>query len=133
MHYHSDVIIHVLGDISEETSSQDTDSTECNTDIVNVLVRLSIRELTSVNHQLVGARYAFNAWKLFEEGEKRGTCDYDCLADDGLGCDVELSDHCAADEVRSSGYKFCYIAVSENCIGFDAPLLKLAHLQMKTL
>jgi len=99
MHDHSDMVVHVLGNITQEACRDDADSAKRYAHVVHVLVRLGVRELTSVHNQLIRTRHVLDTRKLMEKWEKRPARDGDCLSDDLWGCDVELGHHCAANVV----------------------------------
>lgn len=106
LHNHSNMVVHVLADISQEACCNDTDRTESNTHVVHVLVRLSVSDLSCTHNQLVRSRHAGNARDLVQILQERGASQLNGLTDELWRGDVQLCRHGPANVVRRGGHKF---------------------------
>lgn len=98
-HHHRNVVIHVLGNIAQETRSQDGNGTKSNTNIVHPLVRLRVSNLARSDHHFVCSLVASNARNRFQFCQQRGTSELDGLGDQFDIGNAELGHHRAADVV----------------------------------
>lgn len=96
LHYNSDMVIHVLGDVPQEASSDDADASKCDAHVVYPLVSLCVRDLASENDCLVRTRNVFDAFDLFNSWQQRRTRELDDFSDKRRRGDVKLGNHGSA-------------------------------------
>ena len=61
------MIIHILLDVAQKPRGKNTNDTERNAHVINVLVALCIRELARCNHNLVCGIVALDSGDLLEQ------------------------------------------------------------------
>lgn len=101
LHDDRNMIVHVLADVSQKARSDNADGAERNAHVVDILVRLSVRDPACRNHQFVCTRDTADARdgvKLFQErctGQLNGFFNQQWVGD------VEFCHHGAADVLDS--------------------------------
>jgi hypothetical protein len=115
-----DMIIHILLDTSQATGGQNRHAAKGNTDVVDILVTLGVRDLARGNDHLVGGLVAGDAGDDFQlvkqgrHGQLNGVDDVRYVRD------VEFGHHQPADVVRGIGDEFLDEDVEVDCVADGA-------------
>lgn len=116
MHNNSNMIIHILGNITQKASREDRHPTEPNTRIINPLVALRIRDPPGRHNSIIRSLVPRNPGDLAEAVEQRGAGELDCFGDERGICDVELGARELADVVFCVGLELGDEDVVVDCV-----------------
>ena len=103
MHHNCHVIIHVLTDIPQEASRNNTHSPECDAGQVDILVTLRVRNLTRRNYNRIRSLILPDSRNQLQILKETRTRQGDRLSDIRLVLDPEFEHHRATNVVRSHG------------------------------